>query len=48
MADAHGLPDVLVYNAGLIRSDRPGELSVREHMEAWAINVVGAVAAPAI
>jgi NAD(P)-dependent dehydrogenase (short-subunit alcohol dehydrogenase family) len=44
-ADAHGLPDVLVYNAGLIRADRPGELSVREHQEAWAINVVGAITA---
>jgi NAD(P)-dependent dehydrogenase (short-subunit alcohol dehydrogenase family) len=44
-ADAHGLPDVLVYNAGLIRADRPGELGVREHLEAWAINVVGAIAA---
>jgi NAD(P)-dependent dehydrogenase (short-subunit alcohol dehydrogenase family) len=44
-AGAHGLPDVLVYNAGLIRADRPGELSVRDHQEAWAINVVGAITA---
>jgi short-subunit dehydrogenase len=39
--------DTLVYNAGLIRSDLPGQLSTREHQEAWAINVVGAVTAAA-
>lgn len=38
---------VLVYNAGLIRHDRPGELSTREHEKAWAINVVGAITAGA-
>lgn len=38
---------VLVYNAGLIRHDRPGELSTREHEQAWAINVVGAITAAA-
>lgn len=37
----------LVYNAGLIRRDRPGELSTREHQHAWAINVVGAITAAA-
>ncbi|MER6139019.1 SDR family NAD(P)-dependent oxidoreductase [Streptomyces sparsogenes] len=38
-----GPPDVVVYNAALIRPDRPGELSVRAHQEAWAVNVVGAL-----
>ncbi|MEV4221911.1 SDR family NAD(P)-dependent oxidoreductase [Nonomuraea sp. NPDC049725] len=44
---AHGVPDVVVYNAAIIRADRPGELSVRGHMEAWAVNVVGALNAAA-
>ncbi|WP_412080440.1 SDR family NAD(P)-dependent oxidoreductase [Streptomyces sp. SCL15-6] len=43
----HGVPEVAVYNAALIRADEPGELSVREHMEAWAVNVVGALNAAA-
>jgi NADP-dependent 3-hydroxy acid dehydrogenase YdfG len=37
----------LVYNAGLIRHDRPGDLSTREHQNAWAINVVGAITSAA-
>src|SRR5690349_17717842 len=36
--DHSGLPDVVVYNAALIRSDSPGDLTVREHQEAWAVN----------
>ncbi|WP_026410897.1 SDR family NAD(P)-dependent oxidoreductase [Actinomadura oligospora] len=43
----HGVPDVVVYNAALIRPDVLGELSVREHMDAWAVNVVGAANAAA-
>ncbi|HEX4253080.1 MAG TPA: SDR family NAD(P)-dependent oxidoreductase [Pseudonocardia sp.] len=42
-----GEPDVLVYNAAIIRPDAPGELSVREHQEAWAVNVIGALNAAA-
>jgi NAD(P)-dependent dehydrogenase (short-subunit alcohol dehydrogenase family) len=42
-----GPPDIVVYNAAIIRPDRPGELSVRGHQEAWAVNVVGAVNAAA-
>ncbi|WP_433465989.1 SDR family NAD(P)-dependent oxidoreductase [Spirillospora sp. CA-128828] len=42
-----GTPDVVVYNAALIRPDAPGELSVQGHMDAWAVNVVGAITAAA-
>jgi NAD(P)-dependent dehydrogenase (short-subunit alcohol dehydrogenase family) len=40
-----GTPDVLVYNAGLIRPDRPGELTHAQHQAAYAINVLGALTA---
>jgi NADP-dependent 3-hydroxy acid dehydrogenase YdfG len=40
-----GTPDVLVYNAGLIRPDRPGELTRAEQQAAYAINVLGALTA---
>jgi NAD(P)-dependent dehydrogenase (short-subunit alcohol dehydrogenase family) len=43
----HGVPDVVVYNAAIIQADALGELSVRGHMEAWAVNVVGALNAAA-
>ncbi|WP_336216273.1 SDR family NAD(P)-dependent oxidoreductase [Nonomuraea sp. LPB2021202275-12-8] len=42
-----GLPDVVVYNAAIIQADAPGQLSVREHLDAWAVNVVGALTAAA-
>jgi NAD(P)-dependent dehydrogenase (short-subunit alcohol dehydrogenase family) len=42
-----GVPDVVVYNAAIIQPDLPGELSVRAHQEAWAVNVVGAITAAA-
>jgi NAD(P)-dependent dehydrogenase (short-subunit alcohol dehydrogenase family) len=38
-----GVPEVLVYNAGLIRADRPGELTQERHLAAYAINVLGAL-----
>jgi NAD(P)-dependent dehydrogenase (short-subunit alcohol dehydrogenase family) len=41
----HGVPDVLVYNAAWIRADRAGELSAQGHLDAWAVNVVGAITA---
>ncbi|MCX4750548.1 SDR family NAD(P)-dependent oxidoreductase [Kitasatospora sp. NBC_01287] len=41
--DAHGVPDVLVYNAAIIRSDRPGELNTQQHLDAWSVNVLGAM-----
>jgi NAD(P)-dependent dehydrogenase (short-subunit alcohol dehydrogenase family) len=42
-----GPPDVVVYNAAIIQRDRPGELSTRAHLDAWAVNVVGALTAAA-
>ncbi|MEU7899104.1 SDR family NAD(P)-dependent oxidoreductase [Nonomuraea sp. NPDC049152] len=43
----HGLPDVVVYNAAIIQADGPGRLSARGHLDAWAVNVVGALTAAA-
>jgi len=40
-----GLPDVLVYNAAVIQWDAVGELTVAQHLQAWAVNVVGAITA---
>jgi NAD(P)-dependent dehydrogenase (short-subunit alcohol dehydrogenase family) len=40
-----GPPGVLVYNAAVIRPDAPGELSARAHLDAWAVNVGGALIA---
>ncbi len=45
--DALGTPEVLIYNAGLIRPDRPGELTHAQHQQAYAINVLGAMTAAA-
>jgi NAD(P)-dependent dehydrogenase (short-subunit alcohol dehydrogenase family) len=42
-----GPPDVVVYNAALIRRDAPGELSAQAHLDAWAVNVGGALTAAA-
>ena len=39
----HGVPEVVVYNAGLIQADRPGELSHERHQQAYAVNVLGAL-----
>ena len=38
-----GPPDVVVYNAALIRPDRIGELPANEYLRAWAVNVGGAI-----
>ena len=40
-----GVPAALIYNAGLIRRDRPGELSRERHLAAYAVNVLGAMTA---
>jgi len=42
-----GVPDVVVYNAAIIQADAPGDLSVRDQLDAWAVNVVGALTAAA-
>ena len=41
--EAGGTPDLVVYNAALVRRDRPGDLSHDEHAYAWTVNVVGAI-----
>lgn len=42
-----GLPDVVVYNAAIIRADAPGELDASGQLHAWAVNVIGALTAAA-
>lgn len=39
-----GVPELLVYNAGLIRADEPGELGYADHHHAFSVNVLGALA----
>lgn len=43
VADALGPPEIVVYNAALVRADGIGDLSVADHQAAWAVNVVGAL-----
>jgi NAD(P)-dependent dehydrogenase (short-subunit alcohol dehydrogenase family) len=38
-----GVPEVVVYNAGWIRFDEPGELDRQGHLDAYAVNVLGAL-----
>ncbi|WP_268958818.1 SDR family NAD(P)-dependent oxidoreductase [Nonomuraea aridisoli] len=38
-----GTPDVVVYNAAVVRPDSPGEATARAQLDAWAVNVVGAL-----
>ncbi|HEX6446203.1 MAG TPA: SDR family NAD(P)-dependent oxidoreductase [Streptosporangiales bacterium] len=40
---ANGVPDVVVYNAAVIRADRLGELSAAELAGTLAVNVIGGV-----
>jgi NAD(P)-dependent dehydrogenase (short-subunit alcohol dehydrogenase family) len=47
IVDRLGVPDALVYNAALIQGDAVGDLSVAQHLDAWAVNVVGAITAAA-
>jgi NAD(P)-dependent dehydrogenase (short-subunit alcohol dehydrogenase family) len=39
----HGVPDVVVYNAAVIQADAVGDLTAQQHLDAWAVNVVGAI-----
>ncbi len=47
IVERHGVPEVLVYNAALIQGDAIGDLTAAQHLEAWAVNVVGAITAVA-
>ena len=47
IADRLGPPELLVYNAALVRRDAIGELTAAQHLDAWAVNVVGAITAAA-
>jgi NADP-dependent 3-hydroxy acid dehydrogenase YdfG len=42
-----GEPEVVVYNAAVIRPDTVGELPLREHLDTYAVNVLGALTAAA-
>ncbi|WP_185844767.1 SDR family NAD(P)-dependent oxidoreductase [Nonomuraea sp. WAC 01424] len=42
-----GPPDAVIYNAAIIQADRPGELPARAQLDAYAVNVVGAISAAA-
>ncbi|MFC8347814.1 SDR family NAD(P)-dependent oxidoreductase [Streptomyces sp. NPDC057280] len=42
-----GPPDVVVYNAAVIRPDTVGELPLRTHLDTYAVNVLGALTAAA-
>jgi NAD(P)-dependent dehydrogenase (short-subunit alcohol dehydrogenase family) len=45
VAAASGPIDSVIYNAALIRADAPGELNAQGQLDAWAVNVVGALSA---
>ena len=38
--EAHGLPRAVVYNAGLIQADAPGDLTADEHRQARALTAM--------
>jgi NAD(P)-dependent dehydrogenase (short-subunit alcohol dehydrogenase family) len=40
-----GVPDVLVYNAAVVRMDEPGELDRKELLSTWETNVLGGLTA---
>jgi NAD(P)-dependent dehydrogenase (short-subunit alcohol dehydrogenase family) len=43
VVETYGVPEVVVYNAALIQPDRIGDLTARQHLDALAVNVVGAI-----
>lgn len=47
LVEALGVPDVLVYNAAVVRADAIGDLDAAGHRDAWAVNVGGAISAAA-
>lgn len=42
-----GVPELLVYNTAVVRQDTIGELTAGQQLDAWAVNVVGAITAVA-
>jgi NAD(P)-dependent dehydrogenase (short-subunit alcohol dehydrogenase family) len=43
VVEEYGVPEVVVYNAAVIQPDAVGDLTARQHLDAWAVNVVGAI-----
>ena len=43
--DDHGAPDVVIYNAAIIRADSPGDLTAAELADTFAVNVSGVLVA---
>ncbi|WP_045822835.1 SDR family oxidoreductase [Williamsia herbipolensis] len=43
LVDRLGVPELVVYNAGVIRTDTVGDLDVRTLLDTYAVNVAGAV-----
>ncbi|MFI7059943.1 SDR family NAD(P)-dependent oxidoreductase [Kribbella sp. NPDC050124] len=43
VVEQHGVPEVVVYNAAIVRPDAVGDLTARQQLDAWAVNVVGAI-----
>jgi NAD(P)-dependent dehydrogenase (short-subunit alcohol dehydrogenase family) len=41
--DRFGIPELVVYNAALVQRDTIGELTAPQQLDAWAVNVVGAI-----
>ena len=38
-----GAPESVIYNAAIIQRDRPGDLSTQQHLDAYCVNVLGAM-----
>ncbi|MEU4196690.1 SDR family NAD(P)-dependent oxidoreductase [Kribbella sp. NPDC026611] len=43
IVETYGVPEVAVYNAAVIQADAIGDLTAQQHLDAWAVNVVGAI-----
>jgi NAD(P)-dependent dehydrogenase (short-subunit alcohol dehydrogenase family) len=39
----HGVPELVVYNVGVIQADAPGDLTPEQQLDAWRVNVLGAL-----
>lgn len=47
VVERFGVPELLIYNAAMIQRDTIEQLTAREQLETWAVNVVGAITAVA-